>query len=200
MYSKHIFYTFFPLVVAGERPYKCTECQKAFTQKNTLIIHMKKHSGEKNYECEHCGTSFVQKGNLKTHIKRVHEKATSAVGSISLPKEITHAALQHVGKSLQQHTDERNIIMINAGIAAAGNTVTSQGSTLVTVSADGTVAGHQGAIMTLAGDGDQNLGVVMVDPSAATGQHAQAAQVAQEMEGTTAASDLVLINNLEEWS
>lgn len=58
--------------LAGERPFVCQICQKAFNQKNALSVHLKKHSGDKPHVCGYCSAAFTQRGNLKTHIKRAH--------------------------------------------------------------------------------------------------------------------------------
>jgi len=54
---------------AGERPFKCIMCQKAFNQKGALDIHLMKHSGDRPHQCEFCPSAFSQKGNLRAHIK-----------------------------------------------------------------------------------------------------------------------------------
>lgn len=57
------------IVFAGERPYKCTLCNRAFNQKGALRIHMSKHTGDKPFMCDFCPHVFAQKGNLRAHIK-----------------------------------------------------------------------------------------------------------------------------------
>ncbi|KFY02481.1 hypothetical protein O988_02128 [Pseudogymnoascus sp. VKM F-3808] len=56
------------------KSYKCNfgECQKAFSQKTHLEIHMRAHTGAKPYKCTHptCHHAFSQLGNLKTHLRR----------------------------------------------------------------------------------------------------------------------------------
>jgi len=61
-----------PIAVAGEKPFVCSECSRAFNQKNALETHLKKHRGERPYQCSYCSVAFTQKGNLNTHIKRAH--------------------------------------------------------------------------------------------------------------------------------
>ncbi len=72
----------------GKLPYECTICEKGFTQKQELTLHMQRRHPE---ECEeekpvitcpfpNCNFSDVRKGNVKTHCMRKHaEKYTKDV-------------------------------------------------------------------------------------------------------------------------
>lgn len=68
---------------AGVRPYKCTLCEKAFTQRCSLESHMKKiHSvtqsyaykerRNKLYVCEECGHTSGTQDELHHHHKSLH--------------------------------------------------------------------------------------------------------------------------------
>jgi hypothetical protein len=57
--------------VTGDKPYKCDQCTKSFSDKYNLVRHIQVHTVHKPYQCEQCTKSFSQKGNLVTHI-RVH--------------------------------------------------------------------------------------------------------------------------------
>jgi DNA-directed RNA polymerase subunit RPC12/RpoP len=48
----------------GERPYRCTICNKAFTLKGKLNLHLKKHAV---LACSDCGESFGSEAELNAH-------------------------------------------------------------------------------------------------------------------------------------
>ncbi|XP_062942596.1 zinc finger protein 22 isoform X2 [Cynocephalus volans] len=54
-----------------EKPYKCIECEKSFSQSSTLFQHQKIHTGKKSHKCADCGKSFFQSSNLIQH-RRIH--------------------------------------------------------------------------------------------------------------------------------
>ncbi|XP_062978863.1 zinc finger protein ZFP2-like [Elgaria multicarinata webbii] len=55
----------------GEKPYKCSDCGKSFRQRIQLTIHLRVHTGEKPFTCSECGKSFRCSSNLISH-QRIH--------------------------------------------------------------------------------------------------------------------------------
>ncbi|KAK7886628.1 hypothetical protein WMY93_026249 [Mugilogobius chulae] len=53
----------------GEKPYSCPVCAQTFAQMSALSTHRKKHTGERPYSCSECGMTFSQKSNLTVHVK-----------------------------------------------------------------------------------------------------------------------------------
>ena len=51
-----------------ERPFKCSLCDKSFKQKDSLNCHIKRHSViQKNFQCDMCVKAFAKQPELKTH-------------------------------------------------------------------------------------------------------------------------------------
>ncbi|XP_023102023.2 zinc finger protein 239-like isoform X4 [Felis catus] len=58
-------------LLAGGKPYKCSECDKTFSHKSRLVEHHRSHTGEKPYGCGQCGKAFSRKSCLLIH-HRIH--------------------------------------------------------------------------------------------------------------------------------
>nr|CAB3267988.1 zinc finger protein 317-like [Phallusia mammillata] len=57
----------------GERPFVCDICEKGFTQKCTLLNHLKTHNKLNKEEiCDLCGKAYLYKKSLAQHKKEKH--------------------------------------------------------------------------------------------------------------------------------
>ncbi|XP_037549173.1 zinc finger protein 184-like isoform X2 [Nematolebias whitei] len=52
----------------GQKPFSCDLCERRFTRKDHLKIHMIRHTGQKPFSCDLCKHRFSEKGNLKKHM------------------------------------------------------------------------------------------------------------------------------------
>ena len=52
----------------GEKPYQCSQCDKAFLENSVHKRHMRTHTGEKPYQCSLCDKAFSENDKLKKHM------------------------------------------------------------------------------------------------------------------------------------
>ena len=52
----------------GEKTFhKCHICERLYSQKSSLVIHMRVHTGERPYQCDICQKLFTSSSKLKKH-------------------------------------------------------------------------------------------------------------------------------------
>jgi len=63
-------------VHSNRRPYDCRYCGKLFKTSSDLKHHVYTHTGAKPYSCRHCSECFTWPDTLKTHLLKSHNEGT----------------------------------------------------------------------------------------------------------------------------
>lgn len=50
----------------------CSECGKTYTNRYSLLYHIRRHTGEQPYKCKFCGIKFQWSSRRAEHIRRYH--------------------------------------------------------------------------------------------------------------------------------
>ncbi|XP_075772564.1 uncharacterized protein LOC142824459 isoform X2 [Pelodiscus sinensis] len=68
-FSEHSHFTNHQKIHTRDAPHNCSDCGKNFSANSHFVIHRMAHTGEKPFNCSACGKRFSQKSNLVTHWK-----------------------------------------------------------------------------------------------------------------------------------
>ena len=58
----------------NEKPFQCEVCKKSFAQSRSLKEHMLTHESERQFKCSYCDKKFVQRNHLKYHLTSQHSE------------------------------------------------------------------------------------------------------------------------------
>jgi len=80
--------------------FPCDLCEKSYTKKHALLIHMRNHTGEKPYQCSRCEAAFTVNGMLQQHILTHDKPHTCTICHKSYVQEhsLKYHQMTHTGK------------------------------------------------------------------------------------------------------
>ena len=71
------------VLVTGDKPFKCNECEYRTGDHNSLRRHNMRHTGEKPYKCSMCSYSSIQSAAFKRHVKSKHSESQMEIFGIT---------------------------------------------------------------------------------------------------------------------
>ncbi|XP_023682389.1 DNA-binding protein Ikaros-like isoform X2 [Paramormyrops kingsleyae] len=73
---------------SGEKPFKCPCCSYACRRRDALAGHLRTHSAGKPYNCNFCGKSYKQRSSLEEHKDRCHNYVETIDTNILATEEV----------------------------------------------------------------------------------------------------------------
>lgn len=71
----------------GEKPHKCTYCDRSYAQTGDLRRHLRLHVGDSIYDCPQCTEKFRFHSELQIHIREHFKKDREAEKSLKIDPE-----------------------------------------------------------------------------------------------------------------
>jgi len=106
---------------AGEKPFTCTICQKAYARKSHLNVHYRVHTGERPFVCHHCDKDFTEKRFLNDHLQTAHNGVEGPLRCPNCCREFAYktSLKQHLKKLMCERNMNRGSSSSSATAAAA---------------------------------------------------------------------------------
>lgn len=81
-------------VHSNDKPHACTHCEKRYTKKSQLEVHMNVHSGK--IKCSRCPATFATKKKLNKHAESAHSKESFKCEHCSKEFRLKHTYTTHL--------------------------------------------------------------------------------------------------------